>query len=200
MTQVPKERPKAGNPKSLSGLLPFLRPYRVRIGLALCFLVLAAMSTLAFPLALRSLIDGGLVQANKGEQLMALREQMKGQDMAFSKLINGMLVRVHPPANMCYRLLHVSSVVNEPNNPTWGAYFCPLGPPESPVGTEEERRRLWLSGDDVSARHPYMMNEVSDSMPSPAEVTGYLQVNKPNQALLATMLSKRAELNAMMAR
>jgi ATP-binding cassette subfamily B protein len=69
-----KERAKASNPKSLSGLLPFLYPYRVRIGLALCFLVLAAMATLAFPLALRSLIDGGLMQADKGEQLMALRE------------------------------------------------------------------------------------------------------------------------------
>jgi ATP-binding cassette, subfamily B, bacterial len=70
MTQ---ERAKASNPKSLSGLLPFLKPYRGRIGLALCFLVLAAMATLAFPLALRSLIDGGLVQANQGDQLMALR-------------------------------------------------------------------------------------------------------------------------------
>ncbi len=62
------------NPKSLSGLLPFLRPYRLRIGLALVFLVLAAVATLAFPLALRSLIDGGLVQADKGAQVMALRE------------------------------------------------------------------------------------------------------------------------------
>ena len=69
-----KDRAKASNPKSLSGLVPFLRPYRTRIGLALCFLVLAAMATLAFPLALRSLIDGGLMQANKGDQLMALRE------------------------------------------------------------------------------------------------------------------------------
>jgi len=29
-----------GSPKSLSGLLPFLRPYRVRIALALLFLTL----------------------------------------------------------------------------------------------------------------------------------------------------------------
>ena len=69
-----KERPKASNPQSLSGLLPFLTPYRGRIGLALCFLILAAMATLAFPLALRSLIDSGLMQANKGDQVMALRE------------------------------------------------------------------------------------------------------------------------------
>ena len=65
---------KPGNPKSLSGLLPFLQPYRGRIGLALLFLVLAALATLAFPLALRSLIDGGLVQTDRGAQVMALRE------------------------------------------------------------------------------------------------------------------------------
>ena len=62
------------SPKSLSGLLPFLRPYRGRIGLALAFLVLAAMATLAFPLALRSLIDAGLVQSGQGAQVMALRQ------------------------------------------------------------------------------------------------------------------------------
>ena len=49
-----------GSPKSLSGLLPFLRPYRLRIALALLFLLLAAGATLVFPLALRELIDGGL--------------------------------------------------------------------------------------------------------------------------------------------
>ena len=68
------ERPKSTNPKSLGGLLPFLRPYRGRIALAIVFLVLAALATLAFPLALRSLIDGGLVQGDKGMQVMALRE------------------------------------------------------------------------------------------------------------------------------
>ncbi len=67
------DRPKSTNPKSLSGLLPFLRPYRARIAMALVFLVLAAGATLAFPVALRSLIDGGLVQTDKGAQMMALR-------------------------------------------------------------------------------------------------------------------------------
>jgi len=62
-----------GSPRSLSGLLPFLRPYRGRIVLALFFLVMAAAVTLVFPLALRSLIDGGLSAADKGEQLVALR-------------------------------------------------------------------------------------------------------------------------------
>ena len=67
-----------GAPRSLSGLLPYLRPYRGRIGLAAVFLVMAALATLVFPLALRSLIDGGLVSGDasdvgKGTQLLALR-------------------------------------------------------------------------------------------------------------------------------
>ena len=68
-------RPEAKtSPRSLSGLWPFLWPYRGQIALALLFLVLAAMATLAFPLALRYLIDGGLVQSDKGAQVMVLRE------------------------------------------------------------------------------------------------------------------------------
>ena len=58
------ERAKGKSPKSLSGLLPFLQPYKGRIALAGFFLVMAAVSTLIFPLALRSLIDGGLVGAD----------------------------------------------------------------------------------------------------------------------------------------
>ena len=73
---MPQEdtRAAARSPRSLSGLLPFLRPYRGRIALALLFLVLAAMSTLAFPLALKSLIDQGLVSSDPGARVMALRE------------------------------------------------------------------------------------------------------------------------------
>ncbi|MDO8250698.1 MAG: ABC transporter transmembrane domain-containing protein [Rhodoferax sp.] len=66
--------PTKASPRSLSGLTPFLLPYRGRIALALMFLVLAAVATLAFPVALRYLIDGGLVQTDKGAQVMALRE------------------------------------------------------------------------------------------------------------------------------
>ena len=82
MTAPNTERAKAQTPRSLSGLLPFLRPYRMRIALAVVFLVLAAVSTLVFPIALRSLIDGGLVGpapaaalagGDKGGQVMALR-------------------------------------------------------------------------------------------------------------------------------
>jgi ATP-binding cassette subfamily B protein len=66
-------RPAAGSPKSLSGLLPFIRPYRLQVALAGLLLVLAALSTLAFPVALKLLIDQGLVAADPGERVMALR-------------------------------------------------------------------------------------------------------------------------------
>ncbi len=62
------------NVKSLSGLLPFLRPYRGRIALAVLFLVMAAVSTLVFPIALKSLIDQGIVNSDPGTRVMALRE------------------------------------------------------------------------------------------------------------------------------
>ena len=53
-------------PTSLGGLLPFLKPYRMRIAVALFFLLATAAATLAFPLALRSLIDGGIAAAGSG--------------------------------------------------------------------------------------------------------------------------------------
>ncbi len=70
---------------ALAQLRPFLRPYRLRIALALLFLVLAALATLSFPLALRALVDGGLLPAGaasgsandaatRGVQVLALRE------------------------------------------------------------------------------------------------------------------------------
>lgn len=59
-------------PQSLTGLLPFLRPYRGRIALALLFLLLAAAATLVFPVALRAMIDRGLA-GEPGERLVALR-------------------------------------------------------------------------------------------------------------------------------
>jgi ATP-binding cassette subfamily B protein len=68
------QRPAARQARSLSGLAPFLKPYRGRIALALLTLVLAALATLAFPIALRGLIDAGFGAANAGERLMALRE------------------------------------------------------------------------------------------------------------------------------
>jgi ATP-binding cassette subfamily B protein len=73
---MPKDtsRAAAKSPKSLSGLIPFLRPYRGRIALAVVFLVMAATSTLLLPVALKSLIDQGLVAADPGERVMALRQ------------------------------------------------------------------------------------------------------------------------------
>jgi len=48
------------SPKSLSGLFPFISPYRLQVACAGLFLILAAATTLAFPWALRTLIDQGL--------------------------------------------------------------------------------------------------------------------------------------------
>lgn len=48
------------SPVALSGLVPFLRPYRWPMVWAGVFLLLAAGATLAFPWALRQLIDEGL--------------------------------------------------------------------------------------------------------------------------------------------
>src|SRR6478736_8183694 len=74
MAAVPaSSSPAKSSPRSLSGLAPFLVPYRVQIGLAALFLVMAAVTTLVFPLALRGLIDGGLVSGDKGQQALDLR-------------------------------------------------------------------------------------------------------------------------------
>ncbi|MBK9362273.1 MAG: ATP-binding cassette domain-containing protein [Rubrivivax sp.] len=70
----PSDRSQDKRPvRALGGLLPFIRPYRGRIALAVLFLVLAAVTTLAFPVALKALIDQGLVAADPGERVMALR-------------------------------------------------------------------------------------------------------------------------------
>ena len=61
------------SPQSLSGLFPFLRPYRGRIALAVLFLLLAAGAMLLFPVALRTMIDQGIA-AGPGDRLVALRE------------------------------------------------------------------------------------------------------------------------------
>jgi ATP-binding cassette subfamily B protein len=73
LMQDDHSRPRAATPRSLSGLLPFLRPYRGHMALAGVFLVLAAVATLTVPIALKSLIDQGLVAADPGERVMALR-------------------------------------------------------------------------------------------------------------------------------
>ena len=70
----PAVPPAGRSVRSLSGLVPFLKPYRGRIAAAIVFLVLAAVTTLIFPVALRSLIDQGFVAADPGERVMAMRE------------------------------------------------------------------------------------------------------------------------------
>ncbi|EHR70323.1 ABC-type multidrug transport system, ATPase and permease component [Burkholderiales bacterium JOSHI_001] len=74
MPAATTERAKAPTPRSLSGLLPFVRPYRGRILLAGLYLLLAAATTLVMPLALKGLIDTGLVPTEPGARVMALRE------------------------------------------------------------------------------------------------------------------------------
>jgi ATP-binding cassette subfamily B protein len=68
------ESARARNVRSLGGLVPFVRPYRGRVAAAALFLVLAAVSTLVFPVALKSLIDEGFIAADPGARVMALRE------------------------------------------------------------------------------------------------------------------------------
>ncbi|WP_255992078.1 ABC transporter transmembrane domain-containing protein [Chitinolyticbacter albus] len=67
---------RSRRPAALAGLLPFARPYRARILLALLFLVLGAAATLALPVAIRSLLDQGLFDtdsAQHGARLLMLR-------------------------------------------------------------------------------------------------------------------------------
>jgi len=73
MSSPAAERARTAAPRALTGLLPFLRPYRGRILVAIVFLLGAALATLAFPLALRGLIDQGLVASDPGARVMALR-------------------------------------------------------------------------------------------------------------------------------
>jgi ATP-binding cassette subfamily B protein len=79
----------ATSPKSLSGLVPFLKPYRVAIGLAAMFLLLAAGTTLAFPWVLRQLIDQGLSAGASPEQLSGNFLQLFGVAVALAVFSSG---------------------------------------------------------------------------------------------------------------
>ena len=72
-TASEEKREQRGRPQALRALWPFLRPYRLRVALAGVFLLLAAFSTLLLPIALKDLIDQGLVAAEPGQRVMALR-------------------------------------------------------------------------------------------------------------------------------
>lgn len=63
----------AQSPSALRALRPFLAPYKGRIAMALVFLILAALTTLVLPIALRTLIDQGIVSPDPNARVMALR-------------------------------------------------------------------------------------------------------------------------------
>ena len=58
--EKPLDRPKSKSLRPLRALVPFLRPYRVTLLLALLALVLAASALLVLPMALRQVIDHGM--------------------------------------------------------------------------------------------------------------------------------------------
>ncbi len=60
--KAPTNRPRASRIGPLRALLPFVRPYRRQVLLALVFLILAAGATLGLPAAVRVLVDRGLTQ------------------------------------------------------------------------------------------------------------------------------------------
>ena len=70
--------PKPASPQSLSGLLPFVKPYKGRVAIAGLFLLLAAGATLAFPWALKQLIDQGLTGPGSAERLASQFAQLFG--------------------------------------------------------------------------------------------------------------------------
>lgn len=60
MTDGP-ERPKGSSPRPLRALLPYIRPYRATLYLAIAALLLASAAQLAMPVAVRYLIDAGVM-------------------------------------------------------------------------------------------------------------------------------------------
>ena len=64
MAESAADRPKSKSPKPLRALLPFLKPYRGTLVLALIALVVAAVALLALPVALRNLIDQGMAASS----------------------------------------------------------------------------------------------------------------------------------------
>lgn len=79
----------AASPKSLTGLTPFLKPYRLALFVAALFLLLAAGTTLAFPWVLRQLIDQGLSPGASAEQLSGNFLQLFGVATALAVFSSG---------------------------------------------------------------------------------------------------------------
>jgi ATP-binding cassette subfamily B protein len=61
---LPPDRPRSRSLKPLRALLPFLRPHRGTLALALLALLVAAAAMLALPIALRHLIDQGIASGS----------------------------------------------------------------------------------------------------------------------------------------
>lgn len=59
------DRPSSNNLKQLSAILPFVKPYKKQIGLALLFLVFGAATTLYLPVAVRQMIDLGFAPEHR---------------------------------------------------------------------------------------------------------------------------------------
>lgn len=77
------------SPQSLTGLVPFLKPYRWALVLAGLLLLLAAGTTLAFPWVLRQLIDQGLSTGATAEQLSGNFLQLFGVAAALAVFSSG---------------------------------------------------------------------------------------------------------------
>jgi ATP-binding cassette subfamily B protein len=60
------DRPKGRSLRPLRALLPFVRPYTGVLGIAIAALLMAAAAQLALPVAVRYLIDGGLLADDPG--------------------------------------------------------------------------------------------------------------------------------------
>lgn len=78
MSALAKPTMTTPSPQSLSGLLPFVKPYKGRVAMAGLFLMLAAGATLAFPWALKQLIDQGLTGPGSAERLAGQFAQLFG--------------------------------------------------------------------------------------------------------------------------
>ena len=79
----------AASPQSLSGLIPFLKPYRAALFVAALFLLLAAGTTLAFPWVLRQLIDQGLATGQSDSALSGHFLQLFGVAAALAVFSSG---------------------------------------------------------------------------------------------------------------
>lgn len=79
----------AASPQSLTGLVPFLKPYRAAMAMAALFLLLAAGTTLAFPWVLRQLIDQGLTAGATADQLSGNFLQLFGVAAALAVFSSG---------------------------------------------------------------------------------------------------------------